>query len=79
MTLFVYLNIAASPPVEILAVTHTTYERPGLILFPEDAMNSKSQILKAMLNTDYMLMKSFSYFSARSAIFIPILKMGELS
>ena len=51
MTLFVYLNIVASPSMEILAVTQTAYERPGLILFPEDAMNSKSQILEAMLDT----------------------------
>lgn len=47
MTLFAYLNIVGPPSMEILALTHTTYQRPGFILLPEDAMhhqisNSKS-------------------------------------
>lgn len=37
--------------MQILTMTHTTYETLGFILLPEDVMNSKSQILKAVLNT----------------------------
>lgn len=47
----VCLNIVGSPSMEILPMTHTAYERPGFILLPEGAMDSKSQVLKAMLNT----------------------------